>query len=332
MKALVYVGQKQLEFREVPDPVLREGEVLVQIESVGICGSDMHAYLGHDERRPEPLILGHEAAGTIVTGNSKGKRVTINPLVSCSDCSYCLDGRENLCSERQIISMQPREGAFAEYVAIPETNVVEVPSHVEWDKAALAEPIACGWHATRIAREKLHGNNWASANTLVIGGGAIGIGAALSLHAQGVKNVVLAERNETRVAYLRALGEFDVVSTAQLSTDAGYDLVIDCVGMGATRQQASQSVLAGGMIVSIGLGDSLDGLDLRRFTLQEIGFVGTYTYTHDDFCQTAKAIFDGTLGSLSWTEPRTLADGGQAFTEILTGVAAAPKIILKPKL
>ena len=331
MKALVYVGPKQLEFREVPDPGLREREVLVQIESVGICGSDMHAYLGHDERRPAPLILGHEAAGTVVTGLNQGRRVTINPLVSCGECSYCSGGRENLCPKRQIISMQPREGAFAEYVAIPETNVVEVPNHVEWDKAALAEPIACGWHATRIAREKLHGN-LASAHTLVIGGGAIGIGAALSLHAQGVKNVVLAERNESRVAYLRAIGEFEVISTSQLSTDAGYDLVIDCVGMGATRQQASQSVLAGGMIVSIGLGDSLDGLDMRRFTLQEIGFVGTYTYTHDDFCQTAKAIFEGALGSLSWTEPRTLADGGQAFTDILTGVAAAPKLILKPKL
>jgi len=331
MKALVYVGPKQLEFKDVADPVLRDGEVLVQIESVGICGSDMHAYLGHDARRPEPLILGHEAAGNVVSGTTQGRRVTINPLVTCGKCSYCLDGRENLCPDRQIISMQPREGAFAEYVAIPERNLVEVPDHVDWDKAALAEPIACGWHATRIAREKLHGN-LASANTLVIGGGAIGIGAALSLNAHGVKGVVVAERNESRVEYLRNLGEFDVVTVAQLSKNAVFDLVIDCVGMGVTRQQASQSVRPGGMIVSIGLGDSLEGLDTRRFTLQEIGFVGTYTYTHDDFCKTAKAIFDGALGSLSWTEPRALADGGTAFRDILNGVAAAPKLILKPKL
>ena len=104
MKALVYNGVKTLDYQDFADPVVGEDN-LIAIESVGICGSDMHAYLGHDNRRPAPLILGHEAAGTIVGGPQDGRRVTINPLVTCGTCPACTTGRENLCSKRQIISM-----------------------------------------------------------------------------------------------------------------------------------------------------------------------------------------------------------------------------------
>ena len=120
MKALVYTGVETLNLCDVPDPVAGDGEVLVKIDSVGICGSDMHAFLGHDARRPAPLILGHEAAGVIVGGASDGVRVTLNPLVACGSCRACRAGRDNLCPKRQIISMPPREGGFAQFVAISE--------------------------------------------------------------------------------------------------------------------------------------------------------------------------------------------------------------------
>ncbi|HKL45492.1 MAG TPA: alcohol dehydrogenase catalytic domain-containing protein, partial [Roseovarius sp.] len=119
MKALIYEGPEAVVLRNVPDAEPRAGEELIRVSAVGICGSDMHAYLGHDARRPAPLILGHEAAGVIVGGPRAGERVTINPLVTCGVCDACRAGRENLCAARQIISMPPREGAFAEYVAMP---------------------------------------------------------------------------------------------------------------------------------------------------------------------------------------------------------------------
>ena len=150
MKALVYTGVADLTYREVPDPVAGSGQHLIRVQASGICGSDMHAFLGHDDRRPAPLILGHEAAGTIVGGPRDGARVTINPLVTCGTCRACRTGRDNLCPDRMIISMPPREGAFAEYVVMRDENLVEMPDGVGFAQAALAEPIACGWHAVRL--------------------------------------------------------------------------------------------------------------------------------------------------------------------------------------
>ncbi|MEO1549968.1 MAG: alcohol dehydrogenase catalytic domain-containing protein, partial [Pseudomonadota bacterium] len=156
MKALIYDGVETLTYRDAPDAVPGEGEHLIRVEAVGICGSDMHAYLGHDDRRPAPLILGHEAAGTVLGGPMDGQRVTINPLVTCGVCPACRAGRNNLCPHRQIISMPPREGAFAETVAMPTRNLIQVPDHVPMGVAALVEPLAVSWHAARLGLDALH--------------------------------------------------------------------------------------------------------------------------------------------------------------------------------
>lgn len=329
MKALVYMAPQQLEYRDMPDPEASGEDVVVDIASVGICGSDMHAYLGHDERRPAPLILGHEVAGLATGGGFPEHRVTVNPLVTCGVCGACRAGRDNLCPKRQIISMPPREGGFAEKVAIPRSNVVKVPDHVSYDQAALAEPIACGWHAARIARGHRAGAD-EEACALVIGGGAIGLGAALSLRAQGVADIVMVEPNEIRRHVLELDCGQSVVGSGQELAARQFDIVIDGVGVAPTRAQASSSVRPGGIIVHIGLGSAEGGLDIRRITLQEITFIGTYTYTAQDFRDTAEAMFDGRLGALNWTEARPLSDGAAAFEDIRAGRVAAPKIILKP--
>lgn len=324
MKALVYDGVETLGFRDVPDAVAKGGEHLIKVASVGICGSDMHAYLGHDARRPAPLILGHEAAGMIVGGEKDGTRVTVNPLVTCGTCPACTQGRENLCPDRQIISMQPREGAFAQYVAMPWTNLVVVPEAVPLDKAALAEPLAVSWHAARLALEALHPSM--DKRALVIGGGAIGLAAALALKAMGIDDVTVAEPNEARRAFLTERCGQKAVAAPK----GQFPLVIDAVGYAATRVTASALAAPGGVITHVGLGEDAGGLDVRRMTLQEITFIGTYTYTAQDFRDTAQAIFDGRLGPLDWFETRALADGFTAFQDLRAGKVASPKIILDP--
>lgn len=326
MKALVYTGVETLAYRDVPNPSPDVGEVLIRVESSGICGSDMHAYLGHDDRRPAPLILGHEAAGVIIGGPRDGERVTINPLVTCGTCSACVAGRDNLCSTRQIISMPPREGAFADFVTMPETNLVSVPDAVSLDKAALAEPLAVSWHAARLGLEALH--PWADRRAVVIGGGAIGLAAALALKAMEIDDIVVIEPNDVRRAYLNDHCGVE----AKAEAEGLFAVVVDAVGYAATRAMASQLASPGGVIVHIGLGEDVGGLDIRRMTLQEISFIGTYTYTAKDFRDTAQAMFDGRLGALDWTEIRPLSDGNTAFRDIRAGLIPNPKIILKPAI
>ncbi|NNE80258.1 MAG: alcohol dehydrogenase catalytic domain-containing protein [Silicimonas sp.] len=327
MKALVYTGPERLDYRDVADPAPGSDDALVRIESVGICGSDMHAYLGHDERRPAPLILGHEACGIIEGGERDGTRVTINPLVACGTCPACREGRGNICPKRQIISLPPREGAFAERVAMPKANLVAVPDGIAPEKAALAEPIACGWHAVRLGLRAL---GTSEARTLVIGGGAIGLGAALSAKAQGISDVTIIEPHDGRRAVLLGSGQ-NALPPSDLDEADLFDMVIDGVGFAATRATATKHAKPGGVITHIGLGEATGGLDIRRMTLQEITFIGTYTYTAQDFRDTAAAIFDGRLGALDWTEPRALADGARAFKDIREGRVNAPKIILYPE-
>lgn len=329
MKALVYTGVESLELRDVAQPVVAHGECLIRVDAVGICGSDMHAYLGHDERRPAPLILGHEAAGVVVEGPLTGKRVTVNPLVTCGTCRACAQGRSNLCPDRQIISMPPREGAFADFLAMPVGNLIEIPDGFATHNAALAEPLAVCWHAARLAADAVHGD-MSVARCLVIGGGAIGFGSALVLQAFGARDITIAESNPKRAEFVATHCHCPVVGPDKIAA-GDYDLVVDAVGFRATRVSACVAVRPGGVICHIGLGDADDGLDVRRLTLQEITFFGTYAYTAQDFHETCAAMFAGRLGSFDWLQHQALATGAQAFRDLRAGKILAPKVILHPQ-
>ncbi len=114
---------------------------------------------GHDDRRPAPLILGHEVSGEVVSGERQGQRVVVNPLVTCGHCDDCLSGRSNLCRQRQIISMQPCQGAFSELLKMPERNLIEIPDDMSYLHGALTEPVSTAMHAVveaeRVARRPL---------------------------------------------------------------------------------------------------------------------------------------------------------------------------------
>jgi alcohol dehydrogenase len=329
MKALVYTANAKVSYRDEADPVPAPGEALVRIDAVGICGSDMHAYLGHDARRVPPLILGHEAAGTIITGTHPGRRAVLNPLIACGRCNACLGGRSNLCAERDLIGMY-RPGAFAERIAIPESNLIDVPDGMDPAHAALTEPAATALHAVNLAARSA----WrplSEGHALVIGGGSVGLFSALVLRDQGCRNITLAETNAHRRATAARADIGDVVDPITTPPPASaFELVIDAVGSGATRATASASVRPGGTIVHIGLMDSEPGFDVRYATLQEVTFIGTYTYTPVDLRVTLAKLHAGELGPLDWLEQRSLAEGAGAFDDLLHGRSAAPKIVLRP--
>ena len=327
MRALVYTGPNQMIVTDQPIPQPGPGEVLVAVQAVGICGSDMHAYHGHDDRRPAPLVLGHEAAGLIASGPRKGARVAINPLVVDPDCPVARAGRPHLSPSRAIISMPPRPGAFAQFVTIPERNLLDVPDSLPLHLAALTEPVAVSWHALRIGLEKLAAPK---PRVLVQGGGAIGVAAALIARHMGAGAVHLAEPHPGRRALMDA--EPGIETFDPLSHDPGenaYDLIIDAVGAVATRQAASRLVRPGGVIVHVGLLPGQEGLDIRRITLQEITLTGSYCYTPDDFAAALEALAAGQLGRLDWVALRPLEDGAQAFGDLDAGRVDAAKIVLE---
>lgn len=330
MKALVYTGPRQIEFRDEPGPSPADGEAVVKVEAVGICGSDMHAYLGHDERRPPPLILGHEVSGIVEDGEWAGKRVTLNPLVTCGVCEACRAGRTNLCPDREIISMPPRQGAFAEYLRIPERNLIELPGDMDPSIAALSEPVATAWHAVAVGER----HSWRTpenTRALVLGGGAVGLSAALVLRSRGYGEIRVAETNPLRRQTVAREKELTIIDPgAEPVEENGFDLVVDAVGGVETRRHASAAIKPGGVIVHIGLLEAEGGLDVRKMTLQEVTFIGTYTYTMADFRETVAALHSGSLGALDWVETRPLAQGAQAFRDLLQGRAAAAKIVLRP--
>ncbi len=330
MKALVYTATEEVAYRDEPDPQPGPGDAVVRIDSVGICGSDMHAYHGHDPRRVPPLILGHEASGVVEAGADAGRRVVINPLINCGRCDDCLGGRSNLCGDRQLIGMAI-PGAFAERVAVPERNLIAMPEGMDPDLAALTEPAATSLHAVNLAARAAH-RPLSEARALVLGGGSIGLFAALCLARHGCTDIALGDTNPLRRAAAEGIDVarvYDPLGDGGSPAPGTIDVAIDAVGTAATRQAAVAAVRPGGVIMHIGLLDSAGELDVRKMTLAEITFIGTYTYTMVDLRAALQALHSGGLGALDWIDRRPLSEGATAFHDIDTG-RAAPKIILHP--
>lgn len=333
MKALVYTKPLEVQLQERPAPELAEGEVVLRIDAVGICGSDMHAYHGHDPRRKPGLVLGHEFCGTVVDSAApayaKGMRVTGNPLITCGTCDYCVQGRSNLCSHRTMVGMT-RPGAFAEYMSIPASSLVDIPQDMSAVHAALTEPAATALHAVNMSLKAM-ARPLPENRTLIIGGGAIGLLSALLLKAYGCRHTVLAEVNPLRrrsAEQHAGVATFDPLVGSV--PDDGFDYVIDAVGSKHTRTAALKAVRPGGVVMHIGLQDWASEIDMRKLTLAEITLMGTYTYTTADLRATVKLLNDGAFGDLSWVQSMPLADAPQAFSDLDSGSLATSKVVLIP--
>ena len=334
MKALVFTDVEEIVYQDYDDPKIKKNESIIKVTASGICGSDMHAYHGKDERRVPPLILGHEISGVIYEGSNKGNKVIVNPLISCGKCDYCNRNSEHLCPERSLIGMNRpfvREGGLAEFVSVPKKNLNNLPKELDINKAALTEPTAVSLHAVELGEKNLQ-LPLDKAKVLIIGGGAIGILCALIL--QNIKknlHTTLVEINEKRLNVCKKSLQSQVLNTeSDKIKNNSFDLVIDAVGNEKTRQFAIKSTKPGGAIVHVGLTDAGGSFDFRKTTLQEITFIGTYCYTFRDFNKTIKILSESLIGDLNWIQYKDLKNGSEAFKQIHDGTCASPKIILIP--
>ena len=334
MKALVYTGVEELTYREEQNPKEILGESIIKVQASGICGSDMHAYHGKDERRNPPLILGHEVCGTIQNGKFKDKIVVLNPLISCDNCNYCKNNREHLCPNRTMVGMSKptqREGGLAEFISIPDKNIHIISNELIPKEAALTEPTAVAVHAVLLGEQNLK-KPLSECKILIQGAGAIGLLCGLILNKEkNCKNIIMSDPNKLRLEECSKYLEATYVEPQDKQiNENGFDIVLDTVGLEVSRQQAIHGIAPGGTIVHVGLTQPEGNFNFRKLTIQEITVVGTYCYTNEDFKKSINILTKKKLGSLDWIEYRELKDGADAFKEIHEGTCIAPKIILIP--
>jgi L-iditol 2-dehydrogenase len=286
MRASVLRGIGDVAVEERPVPTPQAGEVLVRIGSVGVCGSDVH-YYDHGRIGPyvvdRPLVLGHEAGGEVVqlggdvTRLVPGQRVSIEPGVPCRSCEQCLSGRYNLCPDVRFFATPPYDGAFCEYVVMPETFVHPVPDNVSDDAAGLIEPLSVAVWACR------RGQVAPGSRVLITGAGPIGLLCLQAALAYGASDVVVSDVNPHRLALATALGATSVVDASQADLSAtGFepDVLLECSGNGRATTAAIGTVARAGRVVLIGMGGDELTLPLSYVQDRELVVTGAFRYAN----------------------------------------------------
>lgn len=287
MKALVLTAYKQLEIQEVPTPRPGPGELLVQVRACGICGSDVHGFDGSTGRRRPPLIMGHEASGIVadvgpgVTRFHPGDRVTFDSTIYCGRCAFCRRGQINLCEQRRVLGVSCAEyrqdGAFAEYVVIPEHIAYRLPENVSFEQAALIEPLSVALHALDRARVKV------GDSVAIIGGGMIGSLILQVVRAAGAAYILVLEPDPFRQDVVRRLGATRVLSPqddwrSTVRSDLGDEHVqigFDAVGIEETVSTAVEAVVKGGQVVLVGNLAPRVTLPLQAVVTRELTLLGS---------------------------------------------------------
>ena len=264
MKTAVMLGIGKMGFEERDIPQIKEDEVLIKLEYVGICGSDLHYYergaIGDYVVKP-PFVLGHEPGGTVVEVGEKvknlkvGDRVALEPGKTCGHCEFCRTGRYNLCPDVVFFATPPVDGVFQEYVAHEADLCFKLPDNVSTLEGALIEPLAVGFHAA------IQGDAHLGQKAVVMGSGCIGLVSMMALKARGVSEVYVVDIMEKRLQKAMELGATGVINGAQdkveekineLTEGKGVDLVIETAGTEITTRQAINIAKKGSAIVLVG--------------------------------------------------------------------------------
>ena len=313
------------------EPRQVDDEVLVRPEAAGICGSEIEGYLGRMPNRIPPLVMGHEFAGTVVAAGRgareewSGRRVAVNPLLSCRVCVRCKEGERNLCAERRLIGVHVA-GGFAERVSVPAANLVLLPDGVDARIGALVEPLANAVHAVGLALRL-----GPVQSAVMLGAGTIGLFALHAARAAGIADVRVIEPHAARRAAALAAGARAAQADArELARGGRVDLVIDAVGATATRRAALDVVRVGGVVVLLGLHEDESALPFHRIVRDQVTLQGSFAYTDANFAAALELLTSGkvSLGELAGTRP--LEAGPEAFATLAAGPTAQLKTFLSP--
>jgi len=338
MKALVYVAPEKVEVVEVPDPVVGEGEVLLKVSAAGICGSDIHGFLGHSERRKPGLVMGHETVATIlelhptVKGWGRSQRVCFNPLVSCGACPACLAGRQNLCVEWRLFGMDRLHGTYAELISVPAGQLYALSDSLPEAEAILVEPMAVVIHSFRISLPET------PETMAVFGAGPIGCLALILARLRGVPRVCVIDQNEERLAVARRLGadlainsarEDPVKAVRSFSGGGGAECVVEAVGIEAVRRAAVSAAMKGARILFLCMAENDSALPWIEMVRNEQAVFTSFAYTPRDFRASVQLIESRRFDLKPWTESRPLEEGQESFLKMARNPGATLKLMFK---
>ncbi len=319
MRALQLVAPSTLAVVDLPRPSPGPGEVRLRVKACGICGSDLHGMDGSSGRRIPPLVMGHEASGVIdaagagVTAWKVGDRVTFDSTVWCGECGYCREGRVNLCDSRQVVGVAcaefRRDGAFAEYVTIPQRILHRLPDALSFEEAAFAEPVGVALHAVRRAGEV------GGSTALVVGAGLIGLLIVQALKRAGAARVIAVDLDEGRLKLARKLGADEVFRGGETAPLLEVDLAMEVVGAATTVDLAIRSVRKGGRVVLVGNLSPSVPLPLQVVVTRELDLLGSCAIA-GEYPEALEAIASGAIRVMPLiSASMRLEDGEIAFVK-----------------
>lgn len=343
MKALLLREYKKLEVTQMPEPAYGPDDVLVRVKACGICGSDVHGFDGSTGRRIPPLVMGHEAAGVVAAVGSNvkrwraGERITFDSMVSCGTCAYCRAGKSNLCDSRRVLGVSCGEyrqnGAFAEYVAVPQHIVYGLPDSLPFEHAALVEAVSVAFHAA--TRPVIRIGDTA----VVVGTGMIGLLVVQTLRLAGAGRVIAVDLDPKKLEMAQSLGadvtldasRQDVPKEVQsLTQGRGADLAMEVVGATPPVKTAIACLRKGGSLVLVGNLSPEIELPLQAVVTRELSLLGT--------CGSAgeyPACIDMMARGRIQVAPlisaqASLEEGPEWFDRLYRGEPGLIKVIIKP--
>jgi L-iditol 2-dehydrogenase len=345
MKSLLLSEYNHLEIADMPLPAVAADEVLVRVEACGICGSDVHGYDGTSGRRIPPIVMGHEAAGTVesagsaVRGFKPGDRVTFDSTVYCGACAFCAAGDVNLCDNRQVIGVScgdyRRHGAFAEFVVVPQRILYPLPAAIEFSEAAMLEAVSVALHAVNISQAK------GGETALVIGAGMIGLLTLQAARAAGCARVFISDVDSTRLALatqvgadkaLNASGADLLAEIQKLTGGRGVDIVYEAVGRNETVASAIDCARKGGTVTLVGNITPEVTLPLQKVVSRQIRLQGSCA-SSGEYPQAIELIANGKIRVKPLiTAVASLEEGPRWFERLHAREPNLMKIILAPRV
>ncbi len=268
MKGIVYEGPNILGLKEVGDVSPGPGEVKLRVRACGICGSDVHGYLGITGRRLPPMIMGHEFAGEVaelgqgVDQWKKGDRVAVYPVDFCGRCEMCRKGDVHLCLNKRAFGVLDVDGAFAEYICVPAKCCFRVADQIPYSIGTLMEPLAVSYRGVE------HAGDLTGRTVLIVGAGTIGLLALACVKMKGAAKIILSDLSDYRLGIAREMGA---------------DVAIEAVGAAPTVQQAMAALRFGGRAIWIGNNKPFVDVDMQEIVTRELSIQGSFLYGYEEF-------------------------------------------------